>query len=193
MSRMVCCVLLPSIMTHLSCSAKTQAVLRIEGSLSPGGASKSLKPCPRCLMAFFCCGEHRDSALSVHNAPWNELPGALSECEMSRQVRVEVEYRTIMTAPQLVMWRFIRRQQAWTSLNDLTWDAVFGTDVRTAVAERTSADQAAACLRHVSSLASTAMTVLHALEQLNAGADWTTRSSLTIHVQYLSSFLPLSS
>ncbi|KAJ7730213.1 hypothetical protein B0H14DRAFT_2999187 [Mycena olivaceomarginata] len=80
------------------------------------------------------------------------------------------------------MWRFIRRQKTWTSLSDLTWETAFGGDVRAALAGDTSEDHVAACLRLVSSLASTAMTALYALEQLYDHAEWNTRASLTIHV-----------
>jgi hypothetical protein len=106
------------------------------------------------------------------------------ECEVSRQLRVDVEYRAIMTSPQLFMWRFIRRQKTWTSLSDLTWETAFGGDVRAALAGDTSEDHVAACLRLVSSLASTAMTALYALEQLYDHAEWNTRASLTIHVRF---------
>ncbi|KAJ7250930.1 hypothetical protein C8J57DRAFT_1238799 [Mycena rebaudengoi] len=87
-----------------------------------------------------------------------------------------------MASSQNFMWRFISRQKTWTSLKNLTWETAFGREVRAALTEDTCDDHIAACLRLVSSLASTAMTALYALEQLDDHTDWNTQSSLTILV-----------
>ncbi|KAJ7712558.1 hypothetical protein B0H14DRAFT_3018251 [Mycena olivaceomarginata] len=142
---------------------------------------KRLSPCPQCMMVFFCSDEHWETALSVHNSSWNKLPGSLSECEVSRHLRIDAEFRATMSSPQLAMWRFMRRQRTWTPLINLTWDTIFGDDIHTALAGDTD-ENIAACLRMMSSLASTAMTALYALEQLYNHVNWNIRSSLTIHV-----------
>ncbi|KAJ7787623.1 hypothetical protein B0H14DRAFT_2952437, partial [Mycena olivaceomarginata] len=159
---------------------KTDAVLRVEmqtGESTP----KRLSPCPQCMMVFFCSDEHWETALSVHNSSWNKLPGSLSECEVSRHLRIDAEFRATMSSPQLAMWRFMRRQRTWTPLINLTRDTIFGDDIHTALAGDTD-ENIAACLRMMSSLASTAMTALYALEQLYSHVNWNIRSSLTIHV-----------
>ncbi|KAJ7791455.1 hypothetical protein B0H14DRAFT_2935250 [Mycena olivaceomarginata] len=123
---------------------------------------KCLGPCPQCMMVFFCSDEHWETALSVHNSSWNKLPGSLSECE---------NFALPMSSPQLAMWRFMRRQRTWTPLINLTWDTIFGDDIHTALARDTD-ENIAACLRMMSSLASTAMTALYALEQLYSHVNW---------------------
>ncbi|KAJ6540948.1 hypothetical protein B0H10DRAFT_1970946 [Mycena sp. CBHHK59/15] len=80
------------------------------------------------------------------------------------------------------MWRFIPRQSTWTSLKGLGWEAVIGSDVKRSSVGTAFAAHTPACIRLVSSLASTVVTVLCALEQLNTNTALTTKSSLTIHM-----------
>ncbi|KAF8184558.1 hypothetical protein K438DRAFT_2160909, partial [Mycena galopus ATCC 62051] len=139
---------------------------------------------PRCKMAFSCSTDHWDAARSRHEAPCDELPGRLSQCEMNIQIRVDGAFRTVMTAPRLraCMWQFIRRQEAWTPLKGLTWESVIGGNVRTSLVGAAIAKHTPACIRLVASLASTVFTALYALEELNISTAWTKKSTLTIHI-----------
>ncbi|KAJ6580604.1 hypothetical protein B0H10DRAFT_2098727 [Mycena sp. CBHHK59/15] len=153
----------------LAC-ARTDIILRSEARLSePKATISALMPCPRCKMAFYCCEDHRNAARPLHESTCNDLPCGVSQCEMNRQIRVDAEFRTVMTPPQArrFMWRFIPRQS---------------TDVKRSSVGTAFAAHTPACIRLVSSLASTVVTVLCALEQLNTNTAWTTKSSLTIHM-----------
>ncbi|KAJ7133077.1 hypothetical protein C8R44DRAFT_870522 [Mycena epipterygia] len=102
---------------------------------------------------------------------------------MNRQICAEF-CGTIMI-PSLAheyMWLFIRRQPTWISLKGLNWEAIIGSDIKRASAGTVFAAQTPSCLRLVSVLASTMMTIVYVLEQLNTRSAWTTKTSLTIHV-----------
>ncbi|KAK6972038.1 hypothetical protein R3P38DRAFT_3136976, partial [Favolaschia claudopus] len=136
--------------------AKTDNVLRTEANLS------GLKPCPRCMMVFFC-DDHRSSEADLHRETSSDN-GLASECNLSRQIRLDSEFRLLMPSPHLHMWQFIPRQDIWTSLKGLSWDDTLSAPIRAALPTNTSVEHLASCLRLVSCLASTVMTVLYALE-----------------------------
>ncbi|KAJ7486995.1 hypothetical protein FB451DRAFT_1026054 [Mycena latifolia] len=177
----------------LAC-ARTDIVLRIEAGISQAKPAVSgLMCCPRCKMAFYCCEEHCATARPLHDAPCADLPGGVSQCDVNRHIRLDMECMGVFTAPEAkrLMWRFIPRQTAWTAIKDLNWDTVIGNDVRRAVARTAFADNASSCVRRVSSLASTMMTILFALEQLNTSTAWTNKTTLTIHmIGYPADFSP---
>ncbi|KAJ7186063.1 hypothetical protein C8R46DRAFT_1289572 [Mycena filopes] len=143
----------------------------------------SLVACPRCHITFHC-PEHTSSVALLHEAPSADLPGELSQCVRNQQCIVDAELSNVMTAQdaKALMWQVIPRQPAWTSLKGLNWEAVMSGNVNTAVATSPKfARQGPACLRHISSLATSAMTVLYVLEQLNNNLVWTNKSELILH------------
>ncbi|KAK6972272.1 hypothetical protein R3P38DRAFT_3134592 [Favolaschia claudopus] len=159
--------------------AKTDNVLRMEANLSGQDRVQTLKPCPRCMMVFFCDG-HRSSEVDLHRDTSSDN-GFASECNLSRQIRLDSEFRLLMPSPHLHMWRFIPRQDIWISLKGLSWDAALSAPIRAALPTDTSVEHLAGCLRLVSCLASTVMTVLYALE-FCLGPTVASCSTLTIHV-----------
>ncbi|KAJ7465407.1 hypothetical protein B0H11DRAFT_2006796 [Mycena galericulata] len=166
----------------LAC-ARTTIVLRVEARLSKSESMGSeLIPCPRCGMAFYCCEEHLNIARPLHHAP--DPKGGPSQCDMNHRSRVDLEFIAVLTPVETkrLMWRFIRRQSMWSPLKGMDWEAVIGGDVRQAVAGTACAVQLSGCIRRASSLESTAMTILYALEHLNSNTAWTTKSTLTIHM-----------
>ncbi|KAJ7670930.1 hypothetical protein DFH06DRAFT_1179205 [Mycena polygramma] len=168
----------------LACT-RTDLVLRTEARLSKSNARpRTLRPCPRCQMSFYCCDSHWDAARSSHEAPCEELPGGLSHCEINLQVRVDEEFRSVMTFSRLRAnaWNFIPRQRSWTPLEGLAWDSTIGGDVRNSTVMAAMKEHIPASIRLVSSVATTAMTALYALEQLNIGSAWTNKTTLTIHI-----------
>ncbi|KAJ7133773.1 hypothetical protein C8R46DRAFT_1362320 [Mycena filopes] len=129
-------------------------------------ATESLEACPHCHMTFYC-PEHASSAALLHEAPSADISPA-----------------NLMTAQdaKALMWQVIPRQLVWTSLKGLTWEAVMSGNVNTAVATSPKfASQGPTFLRHISSLATSAMTVLYVLEQLSSNLAWTTKSELILH------------
>ncbi|KAJ6457849.1 hypothetical protein C8R47DRAFT_1163865 [Mycena vitilis] len=168
----------------LAC-ARTDLVLRTEARLSnPDVRPRTLKPCPRCQMSFYCCESHWDATRSSHEMRCEELPGGLSHCEINLQVRADEEFRAIMTFPRLRenAWKFIPRQRSWTPLEGSTWESAIGGDVERSAVMAAMKEHIPASIRLVSSIATTVMTALHALEQLNSGSAWTQKSTLTIHI-----------
>ncbi|KAF7339027.1 Zinc finger mynd domain-containing protein 17 [Mycena venus] len=162
--------------------ARTDIVLRMEAS-KQDGIFRSLRSCAQCKMAFHCCDSHWDAGRALHQAPSTDLPGGLSQCEMNIQVRLDGEFRNIMPASRLrhYMWQFMARQQSWALLKTLSWEDVIAGDVWKSVVG-VAPKFKPACVGLVSSLATTMMTILYALEQLNANLKWTTESTLTIHI-----------
>ncbi|KAJ7464183.1 hypothetical protein FB451DRAFT_1403543 [Mycena latifolia] len=167
--------------------ARTDIVLRAEAAMSEESESQAsgLTSCPSCKMAFFCCEDHWDIVQPVHQEPCEALPGGVSQCEMNRQSYADAAFRTVLTASdaQPLMWRFIPRQPGWISLKDRDWETTIGSDVMRAAEETVvGAGNSNACIRLVSSLGSTVMTILYALEQLSDSTAWTTKPMLTIHM-----------
>ncbi|KAJ7749977.1 hypothetical protein B0H16DRAFT_1460997 [Mycena metata] len=67
------------------------------------------------------------------------------------------------------------------SLKELNWEAAIGENVETVILGTKFAGQGAACLRHISSLGSTAMSILYVLEQLSTNTAWKAKSELILH------------
>jgi hypothetical protein len=97
----------------------------------------------------------------------------------------DAEYSTVLTKAQEkhFMWRIIRPQAGWSALKDRTWEHVIGGDVSSAAAGTAFEHHVPACTRRISSLASTAFTILYALEHLNTSTAWTEKSELVINVR----------
>ncbi|KAJ7634051.1 hypothetical protein B0H17DRAFT_1149749 [Mycena rosella] len=168
----------------LAC-ARTSIVLGAEARVPQSQPTNTeLIPCPRCKTSFFCSEEHWSIVRPQHEAPCDDLPGGLSQCDMNRQNRVDAEFRTMVTAEQekRFMWSAITRQSTWSSLKGTTWDGVLASDVRNAVAGTVFESRSASCVRRVSSLASISMTILYALEHLNVNTAWTMKDKLFIHM-----------
>ncbi|KAJ7749393.1 hypothetical protein B0H16DRAFT_1461172 [Mycena metata] len=119
---------------------------------------KTLVLCSDYKLAFHCSDEHAESARLLHQAPSEELLGGLSQCQRNRQYVADV-----------------------TSLKELNWEAAIGGNVEAVILGTKFAGQGAACLRHVSSLGSTAMSILYVLEQLSTNTTWTAKSELILH------------
>ncbi|KAJ7186257.1 hypothetical protein GGX14DRAFT_485604, partial [Mycena pura] len=138
----------------------------------------------RCKMAFSCCDEHWRIARARHQAPCDTLPGTVSQCDRNLELCADADYGAVLTAAQegQIMWRIIKRQAAWSALTGRTWEEVVGSDVASAAAGTAFALHVPAFTRRVSSLQSTAFTILYALEQLNIGTAWTEKSELTINM-----------
>ncbi|KAJ7876898.1 hypothetical protein B0H14DRAFT_3436352 [Mycena olivaceomarginata] len=103
---------------------------------------------------------------SPHQAPCDDLPGTVSQCNKNLEMCADTDYGAVLTTAQEkhFMWRIIQRQAAC---------AAAGTAFECHVP---------ACTRRISSLASTAFTILYTLEHLNTNTAWTEKSELTINM-----------
>lgn len=144
-----------------------------------------ITPCERCKMSFGCCDEHWSVARALHQAPCDDLPGTVSQCDKNLEMCADADYGAVLTTAQEkhFMWRIIQRQAAWSALTGRTWKEVIGSDVASAAAGTAFERHVPACTRRISSLASTAFTILYALEHLNTSTAWTEKSELTINVR----------
>ncbi|KAJ7213453.1 hypothetical protein GGX14DRAFT_445168 [Mycena pura] len=167
----------------LAC-ARTNMVLQTEARMAEVASGAVITPCERCKMAFSCCDEHWRIARARHQAPCDTLPGTVSQCDRNLELCADADYGAVLTAAQegQIMWRIIKRQAAWSALTGRTWEEVVGSDVASAAAGTAFALHVPAFTRRVSSLQSTAFTILYALEQLNIGTAWTEKSELTINM-----------
>ena len=97
----------------------------------------------------------------------------------------DADYGAVLTTAQEkhFMRRIIQRQAAWSALTGCTWKEVIGSDVASAAAGTAFERHVPACTRRISSVASTAFTILYALEHLNTSMAWTEKSELTINVR----------
>ncbi|KAJ7464192.1 hypothetical protein FB451DRAFT_1403552 [Mycena latifolia] len=165
---------------------RTDVVLRAEASIAEESSQlvSGLTPCSLCKMAFCCSDGHWDIVRPRHQQPSEAFPGGLSQCEINRQSYADAAFQTVLSAPhaQPLMWRFIPRQSAWTSLKDRDWETTIGSDVRRAADDTVGAANADACLRLVSSMGTIALTIMYALEHLNIFTAWTEKPMLTIHM-----------
>ncbi|KAJ7752640.1 hypothetical protein B0H16DRAFT_1887198 [Mycena metata] len=169
----------------LAC-ARTGLILRVEARNSgPNARVTALKPCPECKMAFYCSDAHWDAARALHITPCADLPEGVSQCEMNIQLRRNAEFQGVMTAPRLraSMWQFMPREEVWIALQGQTWEDILrrGMD-NSPVGSILGPIFTPPCVRTVSSLATTVMTALYALEQLNPDTAWTSKSTITIHI-----------
>ncbi|KAJ7251122.1 hypothetical protein B0H12DRAFT_649412 [Mycena haematopus] len=168
----------------LAC-ARTDMILQTEPRMPQAeSADAILTPCERCKMSFGCCDEHWDAVRALHQAPSDDLPGTVSQCDMNLEKCADVAYDSVLTKAQEkhLMWHAIKPQAAWIALTDRTWQDVIGNDVASAATGTAFVRHVPACTRRISSLASTAFTILYALEHLNPSAAWTEKSELTINI-----------
>ncbi|KAJ6492404.1 hypothetical protein C8R47DRAFT_1120602 [Mycena vitilis] len=177
----------------LAC-ARTNMILQTETRMPEVESTATiLTPCERCKMSFGCCDSHWSVARALHEVPCDDLPGTASQCDMNLQKFADATYGTVLTKAQEqhFMWRIIKHQTVWSPLTDRTWEQVIGCDVASAAAGTAFERHVPACTRRISSVASTAFTILYALEHLNDGTAWTEKTLLTINV-LVSSPLDLS-
>ncbi|KAJ7606727.1 hypothetical protein DFH06DRAFT_1112308 [Mycena polygramma] len=168
----------------LAC-ARTNMILQTEARMPEVELTATiLTLCKRCKMSFGCCDEHWSVARALHEAPCDDLPGTASQCDMNLQKFADAAYGTVLMKDQEehFMWRIIQQQTVWSPLTDRTWEKVIGSDVASAAARTAFECHVPACTRRISSIASTAFTILYALEHLNDGTAWTEKSVLTINV-----------
>ncbi|KAF8176888.1 hypothetical protein K438DRAFT_1846319, partial [Mycena galopus ATCC 62051] len=163
----------------LSC-ARTDMVLARAPEAESAGAI--LSPCERCEISFGCCNEHWGVARALHQAPSDDLPGRASQCDMNLHLCADLAYDGLLTKAQEkhFMWHAIKPQAAWSALTDRIWEDVVRIDVASAATGKAFEHHVPACTRRISSLASTAFTILYALEHLNTSTAWTEKSELTI-------------
>ncbi|KAJ7167221.1 hypothetical protein C8R43DRAFT_917465 [Mycena crocata] len=168
----------------LAC-ARTDIVLHA-GPPKGSASGTTLTPCPRCKMVFYCSDEHAAVARPLHTSPSADVPHGVSQCETNHRICGDLAFGGLMTPAylQALMWRFLPRQQAWTSLKGLKWTTFLHDRVKKVLSDVSPAltTLSAECLRLVGSHASPALTILHALEQLNTTTEWTSLPILTIHV-----------
>ncbi|KAJ6623331.1 hypothetical protein B0H10DRAFT_2010840 [Mycena sp. CBHHK59/15] len=168
----------------LAC-ARTNMILQTEARVPEAESTGAIMtPCERCKMSFGCCDEHWSVARALHQAPCDDLPGTVSQCDMNLEKCADADYGTVLTTAQEkhFMWRVIQRQAAWSALTDRTWEEVLGSNVASAAAGTAFERHVPACTRRISSLASTAFTILYALEHLNTSTAWTEKPELTINM-----------
>ncbi|KAJ7916302.1 hypothetical protein B0H13DRAFT_1871352 [Mycena leptocephala] len=150
--------------------ARTNLILQTETSLSETGGA--LTPCDRCKMSFGCCDEHWSVVRALHQAP----------CPIIRGPYPNIQHCADEGQEKHFMWRIIRPQAEWSALRNRTWEHVIGGDVSSAAAGTAFEHHVPACTRRISSLASTAFTILYALEHLNTSTAWTEKSELVINI-----------
>ncbi|KAJ7444800.1 hypothetical protein B0H11DRAFT_2291112 [Mycena galericulata] len=166
-------------------SARTNLILETEARMPEAESTGAvLTPCERCKMSFGCCDEHWSVARALHEAPCDDLPGAASQCDMNLEKFADAAYGAVLTKAQEqhFMWRIIQCQTVWSALTDRTWEEIIGSEVASAAAGTTFERHVPACTRRISSVASTAFTILYALEHLNNDTAWTEKSVLTINM-----------
>ncbi|KAJ7277204.1 hypothetical protein C8J57DRAFT_1222947 [Mycena rebaudengoi] len=122
----------------------------------PRNWSVAWTPCERCKMSFDCGDEHWSVAWALHQAPCDDLPGTVSQCDKNLAMCADADYGAVLRTAQEkhLMWRIIKRQAVWSALMGRTWKEAHRT----------------------------AFTILYALEHLNTSTAWTEKSELTINM-----------
>jgi hypothetical protein len=114
-----------------------------------------------------------------------DLPDTVSQCDKNLEMCADAAYGAVLTTAQEkhFMWRIIPRQAVWSALTGRTWKEVVRSDIASAAAGTAFERHVPACTRRISSVASTAFTILYALEHLNTSTAWTEKSELIINVR----------
>ncbi|KAK6971954.1 MYND-type domain-containing protein [Favolaschia claudopus] len=171
---------------------RTNQLIRMEAAKNGTSSAKiqQLIPCPQCNVSFCCSPAHWEAARLLHDRPCEDAPGpdssGLSQCEMNRQVRTDVNFENTIaeshTPTGTFMWAPDRVLARWSSLEGKTWDGEFGDEMRKSVGVPTTLSMGP-WVRGASDNLTMPMTILYGLEKMNEGDDgWTKKHTLTVHI-----------
>lgn len=181
---------LSSCATHCALfrSTRTDQLIRIEVAMNgtTSECSRRLIPCPECNLSFCCSPAHWEAARALHRAPCEETcDGVLSQCEMNREVRAQIEFDAFLAETRdhhgALIWAPARTKSAWMSLEGLSWERELSDEIRKSFGISASLP-AMPWIRAVSDNLTMSMTTLYGLEKLNDGDAWTRKHTLTVHV-----------
>lgn len=147
----------------------------------------TLFPCNDCHLTFFCCPAHYDHARTAHKDTPNDpaFTGTKSVCEINWEILVNQRMSNafaksgdppFLWAPErtLGMWRLVEPNWAAQFEDELK------KELRGSVPDGLSLEP---WLRAASDSLSFPMSILWALEKLNADDGWTKKETLNIHVR----------
>ncbi|KAJ6566568.1 hypothetical protein B0H19DRAFT_1138177 [Mycena capillaripes] len=168
---------------------RTDQIIRIDSKINPDSACphcahcKVLSSCPDCNLVFYCSKEHWDVAKALHHAPCAEGHDGLSQCELNKEVRLDIGFETRVlhgTGRPFIFFPETRKD-VWTALKDSSWERELGDELQSAVPPG-AVISLGRQLRPVSKVLTMAMTILFALEHLNSTDEWTRQGTLTVHI-----------
>ena len=153
----------------------------------------SLKSCPSCSLAFFCCTEHWTAVEPKHSAMHYDSPDTgpavpeRSQCAINCEIQVDNRFSEIMTGAKIgeFRWGPERMLPQWATLEGKQIGAEFGEVLGK---EQGILDSIMVpWMRGASDGLSMPMMILWALEKLNwPDEGWVKKEILTVHVSQLS-------
>ncbi|KAJ7498373.1 hypothetical protein B0H11DRAFT_2381656 [Mycena galericulata] len=79
-------------------SARTNMILQTEARMPEADSTGAVvTPCERCKMSFGCCDEHWSVARALHQAPGDDLPGTVSQCDKNLEMCADADYGAVLT------------------------------------------------------------------------------------------------
>ncbi|KAJ8075506.1 hypothetical protein PM082_021136 [Marasmius tenuissimus] len=161
----------------------------------PEPKKHALKPCSTCQSVFYCSEEHWKSARPMHAT----LPAeggfdcGRTQCQLLDDIRIDSSFMATMTEGSgMLVWYPSRIKQQWEPLRDgqarKNWEDEyaellkehFGNEMTQS--KETEEASLPPSLRAISVGLSMPMTILYALQRLNADEEWARKPELTIHV-----------
>ncbi|KAF7344015.1 Zinc finger mynd domain-containing protein 17 [Mycena venus] len=167
---------------------RTDLLIRTEAAMNGTTSDyyRRLIPCPECNLSFCCSPAHWEAARALHHAPCEETSGGmLSQCEMNREVRAQVNFDAFLAETMnlhgALIWAPVRTLSAWMSLEGLSWEGELSDEIRKSFGIPASLSTMP-WIRAISDNLTMGMTILYALEKLNDGDAWTRKHTLTVHI-----------
>ncbi|KAJ7681930.1 hypothetical protein DFH06DRAFT_1029771 [Mycena polygramma] len=167
--------------------ARTENLIRIEAAKSGTTTEKCLTPCPKCNVSFCCSPAHWEAALTLHDAPCEDGPPDVSQCQMNIWLEEDRKLMPIMkeagmfdASGDLIGVPPTRLKSVWTSLAGLSWDTALDDALHSTL--QPSDRVRSIWLRSASESLTRVMTILYALEKMHDSDSWTRKDTLTIHI-----------
>ncbi|KAK7026774.1 hypothetical protein VNI00_015432 [Paramarasmius palmivorus] len=165
--------------------ARTDRIIRME----PTSYKRELKECPDCGLTFYCCQEHWDAVYPRHaKEPFDGANyDGKTQCQLNQEIRVDIDFHQTMSEDDRSLgWLPKRSRPEWKMLRGppKNWLKEFSKDfIDEYGKEASNSITLLPCLRSAGDGLSMPMTILYALQLLNATDDsWTKKSQMTIHV-----------
>ncbi|KAJ7183475.1 hypothetical protein C8R46DRAFT_1308118 [Mycena filopes] len=174
---------------------RTDQLIRMEaatkngGTTSPEKPTQQLIPCPQCELSFCCSPAHWEVARALHHGPCEDAHDGLSQCEMNRDVRADIQFEEVI-APALeraggFLFAPERLKASWVSLAGMSWEGELRDELRRYfgyLGAVSPEPRMSPWVNAASELLSIPMSILYALENLNDDDAWTKKNTLNIHI-----------
>lgn len=150
--------------------------------------SRSIRPCQICGRSFYCCEDHFRAARHSHSEiPYEDGQNNKSQCQINLDIGLD-SFVTRHVKSTIYMYGSLSVKSEWNPLQNLTLEAdFFQESLVNSNGEVSDNELGRALFRRDTDTLTLPLTVLFALEKMNAGDNsWTQKNVLSVHVSVLS-------